>query len=52
MVGTLLLFFIFWEALVRKRRLISINWKGVYLDITQKWPTIIHGNLERPSIII
>jgi heme/copper-type cytochrome/quinol oxidase subunit 1 len=25
MVGTLLLFFIFWEALVRKRRLISIN---------------------------
>jgi len=51
-VGTLLLFFIFWEALVRKRGIISINWKRVYLDIRQKWPTIIHGNLERPTINI
>jgi len=24
-IGTLLLFFIFWEALVRKRRLLSLN---------------------------
>jgi len=49
-VGTLLLFFIFWEAFVRKRVLISLNWKRVYLDIKQKWPTIIHRNYERPRI--
>jgi cytochrome c oxidase subunit 1 len=36
-VGTILLFFIFWEALVRNRTIISLNWKRVYLDIKQKW---------------
>jgi cytochrome c oxidase subunit 1 len=49
-VGTLILFFIFWEALVSKRILISLNWKSVYQDIKQKWPTILHGNLERPIV--
>jgi len=49
-VGTLMLFFIFWEALVSKRILISLNWKSVYQDIKQKWPTILHGNLERPIV--
>jgi cytochrome c oxidase subunit 1 len=49
-VATLLLFYIIWEALVRKRRVISLNWKRVYLDIKQKWPTMLHGNLESPVI--
>jgi len=49
-VATLLLFFIFWEALTRKRNILSLNWKSVYLDIKQKWPTILHGNLESPRI--
>jgi len=49
-VATLLLFFLMWEALVRKRRIISLNWKRVFLDIKQKWPTLLHGNLERPRI--
>jgi cytochrome c oxidase subunit 1 len=50
MVGTILLFFMFWEALVRKRTIISLNWKRVYLDMKQKWPTLLHGNLEGPTI--
>jgi len=51
-IGTLLLFFIIWEAFVRKRTLLSLNWKRVYQDIKHKWPTLLHGNLERPIIII
>jgi cytochrome c oxidase subunit 1 len=51
-VGTLILFFRVWESLSRKRILLSLNWKSVYIDMKQKWPTILHGNLERPSIRI
>jgi cytochrome c oxidase subunit 1 len=51
-VGTLLLFFIIWEALSSKRLLLSLNWKSVYLDMKQKWPTVLHGNLERPLVFL
>lgn len=49
-VGTLILFFILWESLSSIRLLLSLNWKSVYIDIKQKWPTILHGNVERPLI--
>lgn len=45
-VSTLLLFFILWEALVRKRRLIRLNWKSMFMDSAYKWPTLLHSNFE------
>jgi cytochrome c oxidase subunit 1 len=51
-VATLLLFFMWWEALVVKRILIRLNWKGTFMDMTQKWPTLIHGNSERNLTIL
>jgi len=51
-VATLLIFFIWWEALVVKRNIIRVNWKGVYIDITQKWPVLIHGNTERSCFFL
>jgi len=29
---------------------LSLNWKRVYLDIKQKWPTMLHGNSESPRV--
>jgi heme/copper-type cytochrome/quinol oxidase subunit 1 len=52
MAATLLLFYIIWEALTIKRGLLRLNWKSLYLDIKQKWPMTLHGNIERPLIII
>jgi len=51
MLGTLILFFIIWESLSRIRLLLSLNWKRIFIDIKQKWPTILHGNIESPVII-
>lgn len=50
MAATLLLFFLFWEAIVRNRLILSLNWKRVYIDMKQKWPTMIHGNSESPTV--
>ena len=51
-VATLMIFYMWWEALVVNRNVISLNWKRVYLDITQKWPTLIHGNAERSEFLL
>jgi len=45
-VSTLILFFLIWERLRRKRRIIFINWKMKFIDITLKQPTSLHGNVE------
>jgi cytochrome c oxidase subunit 1 len=46
-ISTLLLFFIWWEALVRCRTLIFLNWKRVYSDSVFKYPFLLHRNIER-----
>lgn len=47
-VSTLILFFIWWEALTRQRVILSINWKGATIDIRHKYPTVLHTNSEAP----
>lgn len=42
MVATLLLFFLWWEALTRNRLVLSVSWKGTFTDFLQKNPTIAH----------
>lgn len=46
-VAALLLFFLWWEALSSNRLLISLNWKGFFMDIRHKQPLCLHGNYER-----
>jgi len=45
--STLLLFFMWWEALTSFRVLIFLNWKRVYSDSTFKFPLLLHRNYER-----
>ncbi len=46
MVGTLLLFFMWWEAFARQRVIIFLNWKGVFIDMLFKYPAALHTNYE------
>jgi cytochrome c oxidase subunit 1 len=45
-LATVLLFFIWWESLARKRLVLSILWKGTYIDFMHKVPLISHTNFE------
>jgi len=47
MLATLLLFFIWWEALRRQRIVLRLNWKRLFIDILYKYPTSLHTNYER-----
>jgi cytochrome c oxidase subunit 1 len=51
-VAALLLFFIWWEALARRRLLINLNWKGYFMDSYHKQPLCLHGNYERVSYFV
>lgn len=47
MLATLLLFFMWWEALRRQRIVLRLNWKRLFIDILYKYPTSLHTNYER-----
>jgi len=47
MLATLLLFFIWWEALRSQRAILRLNWKRLFIDILFKYPTSLHTNYER-----
>jgi len=49
MVAALLLFYIWWEALTRRRVLTTLNWKGYFIDSYHKQPHSLHGNYEAVS---
>jgi cytochrome c oxidase subunit 1 len=48
-VATLLLFYGWWEALIRKRTVLVLGWKGTRMDSQFKSPTLLHSNREIPS---
>jgi len=50
-VATLLLVFMWWEALATNRRLLSLNWKGGFIDMFNKWPTSLHSNFESRILV-
>lgn len=50
LVRVLLLFFIWWESLVRQRLILSLNWKYTFIDIINKQPLTLHRNMESTSI--
>jgi cytochrome c oxidase subunit 1 len=45
-IATLIVFFIWWERIVRSRVLLRLNWKSTFSDITRKWPLVLHTNME------
>jgi cytochrome c oxidase subunit 1 len=49
-VGTLLLFFIWWEALASQRVVLFLNWKRVFIDMLFKYPVALHTNYEMVRI--
>lgn len=51
MVATLIVFFIWWEGLSRSRVLLRLNWKSTFSDITNKWPLVLHTNLEASIVL-
>jgi len=44
--ATMLLFFLWWEALSTRRVVIFINWKSVTIEILFKTPVALHTNYE------
>lgn len=51
-VATLLLFFLWWEALSARRLVISLIWKEVFIDSAYKTPVLLHSNFETPAMIV
>lgn len=45
-VSTLLLFFMWWEALTSCRAILSANWKSNTIDVAHKLPSVLHTNSE------
>jgi len=52
LIATLILFFMWWEALLRSRVVIYSNWKTVFIDSMYKVPYLLHSNRETPLIYI
>lgn len=46
MVSVLILLFLWWESLSRQRIIISLNWKGYFIDGLFKRPASLHTNYE------
>jgi heme/copper-type cytochrome/quinol oxidase subunit 1 len=51
-VSTLFLFFVWWESLTSQRIILSINWKGYFMDTFHKQPFCIHTNYERVGVFL
>jgi len=49
-IATLIVFFMWWEAIFRQRVVIFMNWKGVYIDSFFKYPVSLHTNYEITTI--
>lgn len=49
-VSTLLLFFLWWEALSSARTLIGLNIKGLFIDLKYKLPSTLHTHNEVPAV--
>jgi len=52
LVATLMLFFLWWEALCRSRVVLFTNWKRVFMDFLHKMPFLLHSNSESPLIFL
>jgi len=50
-IATLLVFFIFWERWISSRVILNLNWKGTFGDIANKYPVVLHTNMESPLLI-
>lgn len=43
-----LLFFMWWDSFILNRRIILLNWNGLFLDGLYKSPFVLHRHLEAP----
>lgn len=50
-VATLAVFFMWWEALIRVRVILGLNWKNVFIDGLYKFPFILHSNIESAAMV-
>nr|YP_009346418.1 cytochrome c oxidase subunit I [Longidorus vineacola]AOT84229.1 cytochrome c oxidase subunit I [Longidorus vineacola] len=46
LMATVLMFFMWWEAMASKRSVVSSLWKGTFMDFVHKSPLSLHTNYE------